>query len=101
MEITAAAPHLDWADLAKIDIEGHEAALITGLPPETWLDTDAVMEIGTSVNAAEIYEYLSGTDVQMFSQKRGWKRVEQFADMPTTHRDGSISLTGKPFMPWR
>ncbi len=31
VKLEAAAPHLAWADLAKIDIEGHEGELITGL----------------------------------------------------------------------
>ena len=101
VEITDATPHLAWADLAKIDIEGHEANLVTGLPPEIWLTTDAVMEIGTSKNAEAIYEHLSETNVQMFSQKCGWDRVKQLADMPKSHREGSIFLTGKSYMPWK
>lgn len=100
VDITAAAPHLHWADLAKIDIEGHEATLIKGLPPETWLNTDAMMEIGTPENAKDIFDHLSGTQANMFSQKRGWGRVEQLEDVPTSHREGSVFLTGKSQVPW-
>ena len=98
--VTAAAPHLAWADLAKIDIEGHEAKLITGLPSQTWLNTDALVEVGTFENAQAIYKYLIDTDVKMFSQKSGWSQVEGPADIPTSHREGSLFLTGKPIMPW-
>jgi FkbM family methyltransferase len=98
--VTAAAPHLAWADLAKIDIEGHESDLITGLPSQIWLDTDAVLEVGTPENAATIYNYLIDTEVKMFSQKSGWSQVKELADMPTSHHEGSLFLTGKSFMPW-
>lgn len=100
VKMEAAAPHLAWADLAKIDIEGHEAALLTGLPPTTWRSTDAVLEVGTETNAQQIFAYLNGSDVNMFAQKIGWKRVTSLADMPTSHRDGSLFLTSKPEMPW-
>jgi FkbM family methyltransferase len=99
--VTAAAPHLAWADLAKIDIEGHEAELITGLPSQTWLETDAVVEVGTSENAQAIYKFLIDTDVKMFSQKTGWDQVVEPSDMPTSHREGSLFLTGKTLMPWK
>lgn len=98
--VEAAAPHLEWADLAKIDIEGHEAALVCGLPPEVWLSTDAVMEVGTAANAAAIFDHLSGGPVNMFSQKRNWGRVQTVDDLPTSHREGSLFVTGKPQMPW-
>ncbi len=100
VKVEAALPHLQWADLAKIDIEGHEAALLTSLPAEIWLSTDAVMEIGTAANAEAIYNYLSATSVNMFAQKTGWNKVQSLADMPTSHRDGSLFLTGKTAMPW-
>lgn len=98
--VEAAAPHLDWADLAKIDIEGHEAALVCGLPAEIWLTTDAVMEVGTAANAKAIFDHLSVGPVNMFSQKRNWARVETVYDLPTSHREGALFLTGKPKMPW-
>lgn len=99
--IEAAAPHLAWADFAKIDIEGHEAALIAHLDPEVWLGTDAIVEVGTPLNAEAIFAHLARGPVKMFSQKIGWRRVRQVEDMPTSHRDGSLFLTGADEMPWR
>jgi FkbM family methyltransferase len=100
VKVEAAVPHLAWADLAKIDIEGHEAVLITGLPPETWADTDAVMEIGTAENSMLIFEHLHRSSINMFAQKIGWQRVTALVDMPTSHRDGSLFLSAKSRMPW-
>lgn len=100
VEITAAAPHLDWADLAKIDIEGHEAALVSGLPADIWTGTDAVLEIGTEANARVIFDHLIDSKTRIFAQKTGWQRVTRFEDMPYSHRDGSAFLTGKDAMPW-
>lgn len=100
VKLEAAAPHLEWADLAKIDIEGHEAALLTGLPVETWLTTDAMLEVGTQGNARQIFAYFDGSGVNMFAQKIGWRRVGSADDMPTSHRDGSLFLSCKSEMPW-
>jgi FkbM family methyltransferase len=100
VNLEAAAPHLAWADLAKIDIEGHEAALLAGLPPETWQSTDAILEVGSEVNAQQIFAHLNAPGINMFAQKIGWKRVASANDMPTSHRDGSLFLTSKSDMPW-
>jgi len=98
--LEAAAPHLAWADLAKIDIEGHEAELLTGLSPAIWKSTDAILEVGTAENAAAIFRHLHGSGVHLFAQKIGWREVASLDDMPVSHRDGSLFLTGKPVMNW-
>jgi FkbM family methyltransferase len=100
VKLQAAQPHLAWADLAKIDIEGHEAALLTGLPHDTWRSTDAILEVGTEDNASRIFEYFQPSGVNIFAQKIGWTKVTTLRDMPTSHRDGSLFLTYKAEMPW-
>jgi FkbM family methyltransferase len=100
VRLEAAGPHLAWADLAKIDIEGHEAALLTHLPHDTWRTTDAVLEVGTEENARQIFAYFEGSAVNLFAQKIGWGRVSCIDDMPSSHRDGSLFLTAKPEMLW-
>ena len=100
VELEAAAPHLEWADLAKIDIEGHEAVLLCGLAPDIWRDTDAILEVGTADNAEAIFRHLDTSPINMFSQMTGWRRVSSLADMPTSHRDGSLFISSKPEMPW-
>ncbi len=100
VKLEAAAPHLAWADLVKIDIEGLEATLLTGLPHETWTNTDAVLEVGTAGNAQKIFDYFKGSSVKLFAQKIGWEQISNIGDMPTGHRDGSLFLSTKPQMPW-
>lgn len=100
VKLEAAGPHLAWADLAKIDIEGHEAALLTGLPHDTWGTTDAMLEVGTDENARQIFDYFKGSSVNLFAQKLGWNKVASLADMPTSHRDGSLFISSKAQMFW-
>lgn len=101
VDVEAATPHLAWANFAKIDIEGHEAALVTRLDPAIWLGTDAIMEVGTEQNAKAIFAHLAREPVKMFSQKTGWREVQRWEEMPTSHRDGSLFLTGAKEMPWK
>lgn len=96
----AAAPHLAWADLAKIDIEGHEAAVITGVPFDIWATTDTIVEVGSERNAALILFFFNNSLINLFSQKIKWRKVEKLEDMPISHRDGSLFITPKPTMPW-
>jgi len=100
VRLEAAQPHLAWADLAKIDIEGHEAALLTGLPHDTWRSLDAIVEVGTEDNARRIFEYFRLSGINIFAQKTGWAKVTAQSDMPISHRDGSLFVTQKSAMPW-
>lgn len=100
VKVEAAEEHLKWADFAKIDIEGHEAALLSGLPLQVWQDTDAMVEVGSEDNAKAIFDHFAGSPVNLFSQLTGWKRVEALSDMPKSHHDGSLFISAKPEMPW-
>jgi FkbM family methyltransferase len=100
VRVEALAPLLEWADLVKMDIEGHEAEVLLATTPAQWQRTDAVIEIGTAVNAQAVFEHFHGSAVRLFAQKGGWNCVQTLADMPTSHRDGSLFLTCKPTMPW-
>lgn len=95
----SALPHLEWADLAKIDIEGHEAELICNLPADIWKKTDAIMEIGTAKNAEAIFNYLNGK-VNLFAQKNGWQKVKSPLDLPNSHHEGSVFVSAKENMYW-
>lgn len=96
-----AQPYFEWADFAKIDIEGHEAALITSLPPEMWLTTDAFVEIGTPENAYRIFAHLYGLPpISMFSPKIGWKSVNDWDELPHSCHEGSLFISSRSVMPW-
>ena len=92
--------HLAWADLAKIDIEGHEREILVSSEPEVWKTTDAIVEVGNPENAAAIFDRFRSTGVNLFAQKDGWLRVEDLSGMPVSHRDGSLFVSRKSAMPW-
>ena len=88
-------PLFDWADFVKMDCEGYEAHIILALPARIWDSTDVMLEVGSSPNATAIYTHLRGV-VPMWAQKIGWKRVVEFRDMPTNHREGSLFIGKQP-----
>jgi len=100
VKVEAALPHLEWADFAKIDIEGHEAILLTALPREIWKTTDALVEVGTKANAKQIFDYFDKSGVNLFAQKNGWARAQHADDIPVSHREGSLFVSCKETMPW-
>ena len=100
VEIAAFGPIAAWADLVKIDVEGHEATLIAATNAQTWQDTDAIMEIGSATNAQTVFDHLNDLNVTMFAQKTGWRRVLNLDDMPTSYREGGLFVSGTGSMPW-
>ena len=87
-------------DLFKIDAEGHEAVLLKALPIDAWKRVDAFVEIGTPENARAVFDYFSGTGINIFSQKRGWASVESIDDVPFSYKEGGVFVSAKPVMPW-
>jgi FkbM family methyltransferase len=87
-------------DLMKIDAEGHEAVILKALPIEAWNRVDAFVEIGTQENAQSVYTHFERSGVNIFSQKRGWGRVERLEDVPKSYKEGGVFLSTKRSMPW-
>jgi len=83
-----------------MDVEGHEADLILNTSKAIWLGTDALVEIGSEKNANKIFDFLTKIDVNVFSQKIGWQKVNKLSDMPTSHKEGSAFISTKDVMPW-
>jgi len=100
VKVEAIEPLITWADLIKLDVEGHEKEIILATNREHWLDTDALVEVENEGNAASIYRHFTGLGVQLFSQKTNWQLVRDVDDMPTTYREGTFFLTCKSEMPW-
>jgi len=98
--LVAIAAIFGWADFAKIDAEGHEAAILTATTRAHWDKTDVMVEIGSPDNAKAAYEHLSRLGVGMFSQRHNWARIGCDADMPKSYRDGSLFISTKPAVPW-
>lgn len=91
---------MGWADLIKMDVEGHESELIRATTNQDWQHTDAVIEIGSTENAKQIWHHLQSIGVKGFSQKTNWAEARSLEDMPTSYKDGSLFISCKPSMPW-
>ena len=100
VEIRAAAPLFDWADLAKIDAEGHEKEILLSATAAQLQKLDIMVEIGNPANARAVFEHLRALGAGMFAQKIGWQRVKALDDVPTSHREGSLFISAKAAMPW-
>jgi len=87
-------------DLMKIDVEGHESDILCNTAHSDWEVVDAMVEIGTGVNANRVYAHMRDINLNMFSQKNGWKRVETIEEVPTTYKEGSLFISTKEVMPW-
>jgi FkbM family methyltransferase len=98
--VEAARPHLEWADLVKMDVEGHEPVIICATDRATWQHTDAIVEIENAANAARVFEHIAGLGVNLFAQKTGWQRVQSVEDMPTSYTEGSLFISVRNPMPW-
>jgi FkbM family methyltransferase len=89
-----------WADLLKIDAEGHEKEILLATTRDHWLTRDALVEIGNERNADAIYAHFNALGVHLFAQKSNWQLVRTPREMPTSHHDGTLFVTCKPQMPW-
>jgi len=93
-------PLMAWADLIKLDVEGHEKEILLATSHEHWLGTDVLVEIENKENALIICEYLETIGVHAFSQKTGWDMVSGLEDMPESYRDGALFISCGSKMPW-
>jgi FkbM family methyltransferase len=91
---------ISWADLIKMDVEGHELEIIRATKREDWQSTDALLEIGTPENAQGILEHLTKIHVRAFAQKNNWAEVCSLEGMPKNYKEGSLFISVKPEMPW-
>jgi FkbM family methyltransferase len=82
-----------WADLVKIDAEGHEKDILLATKRSDWTGTDAMVEVQSPENAQAIFKYFKKMKVNLFSQKTNWQRVVSLDAMPNGYRDGSLFIT--------
>ena len=87
-------------DFVKMDIEGQEATAILSTKKDTWANVEMILEVGTEKNAKIIFEYLNEINVNMFSQKTGWNKVSNLAEIPTSYKEGSLFLSVADEMSW-
>jgi FkbM family methyltransferase len=87
-------------DLLKIDVEGHEATIISSASPSEWLTVDAIVEVGSKENAKIIHNHFARSEINLFAQSSSWAKVQTLTDMPTSYKDGSLFISAKKAMPW-
>ena len=100
VKVEAFGPLIDWADLIKLDVEGHEKIVLLSTNREQWLRTDALVEIENESNAAAVYEHFQNLGINLFSQKTDWQLVRTPNDMPAGYREGTLFISAKNKMPW-
>ncbi|MEW6329828.1 MAG: FkbM family methyltransferase [Pseudomonadota bacterium] len=100
VQVDAIGPILEWADLVKIDAEGHEKEILLATDIQHWRKCDAMVEVGSEENAKAIFDHFMSIGVNAFAQKLGWRVVARPEDMPTSYRDGSLFVSRKPVMQW-
>ena len=101
VKVEAIEPLITWADLVKLDVEGHEKEVLLATNRNHWLGTDALVEVENESNAASIYKHFTALGVRLFSQKTNWQLVRDVDDMPTSYREGTLFVTCKSEMPWQ
>lgn len=101
VRVEAATTALEDCDFAKIDAEGHEPAILQAVPAHYWDTLDAMVEIGTPTNAEIVFRHFDALDIGMYPQKRNWARARSAEDLPTSHREGSLFISGTGEPPWR
>jgi FkbM family methyltransferase len=101
VKTASAGPIFEWADLVKLDVEGHEKDVLLATTKWHWEETDTIAEIGSEENASAVHKHMSSLGVNMFAQKLNWGEVRSLADMPVSYRDGSLFITAGTEPPWR
>lgn len=96
VDVVDCRPLFDWADFAKIDCEGNEAALIETLTHAQMQHLDIMVEVRDKYTAAQISAHCRYLNVPMWSQKIKWQRVKTVDDMPHSHREGSLFIGHNP-----
>ena len=87
-------------DFLKIDIEGYEAEVLLSTNSENWINTDAMIEVGSSKNRERIFNFFKDLDVNLFAQKKNWLQVKNLEDMPASYKEGSLFISCKEVVPW-
>ena len=87
-------------DLVKMDVEGHEAQLIESLDPVYLKTADIMLEVGSSQNAERIFKIMKRSGIPMYAQRLNWAPISDVAEMPISHRDGSLFISHKRDVPW-
>jgi FkbM family methyltransferase len=87
-------------DLMKINVEGYEKYIIPSIQYPVWEKMDVFIEIHSPENSKVIFDYFIGSNINIFSQKQGWRKVKKFEEMPLSSSEGYIFVSKRQHMPW-
>jgi FkbM family methyltransferase len=100
VKVEAFGPLLAWADLVKMDVEGHEKVVLESTTHADWVGKDALVEIENANNGTAVFEHFKKIKINLFSQKTGWKPVSVYENMPTSYHEGTLFVSAGEKMPW-
>ena len=100
VKLEGIASFISAVDLIKLDAEGHEKEIILATNEDDWKNTDALIEIENSENAAIVFEHFTKLGVNLFAQKIGWQKVQSSKDVPVGYREGMLFASCAETMPW-
>lgn len=93
VDVVNASSLSDGFDLFKIDAEGSEIDVLTGLDVDCFERSDFILELSTDESRREFWELRSALDLTAYSQKNSWRPVSEISELPNSHREGSVFLS--------
>ena len=91
---------IEWADLIKLDAEGHEKEILLSTTKTQWQNTDAIVEIENKDNAEAVFKHFNNLGINLFPQKINWGKAGGLDDLPNSYHEGSLFISSKDNMPW-
>ncbi len=90
---------IEWADLIKIDAEGHEANMVLSTTTDQWKKVDVMLEIGSTDNANAIFAHCER--VALASSRKSWggRAPARRHYFPHSYKEGSAFITCKTAVP--
>jgi FkbM family methyltransferase len=98
--LVAIGPLMAWADLVKLDAEGHELQIVAATDTGDWIGTDMILEVGSAANARGILEHGRRLGLSLFAQKVGWRAATDVEEVPGSYREGSLFISARSEGPW-
>ncbi|WJG10595.1 FkbM family methyltransferase [Aliiglaciecola sp. LCG003] len=87
-------------DFIKMDIEGAEVDAICSTSKQHWQNTDMMLEVGSEENACRILKHIHELELHAYSQKMGWRKVENINHMPFGYKEGSLFISAQAQLVW-
>jgi len=96
-----------YPDLMKINIEGHEAVVLTNIPLSKWENLDCFVALHDNNIRNEVFDFFKDTNINLFSQKIGWRKANKANDLSletigseSKEKDGYVFVSAKKNMIW-